>query len=194
MTRIINYTRNTNETRIKIKLNLDGKGNYKISTGIGFLDHMLEQFAKHSNVDLNLKVNGDLNVDEHHTVEDVGISLGEAILSALGDKKGISRYGFLLPMDDSITECAIDLGGRPYLKFQCRFKREFVGELPTELVKEFFRAFATGLKANIYIKTKGENDHHKIESIFKAVARSLNDAFKIDSRNKSGLPTTKGRL
>jgi len=189
-----NHQRNTNETEIKILVNLDGTGKSKIKTGIGFFDHMLEQLAKHSNIDLNLSVKGDLHVDEHHTVEDVGIALGEAINTALGDKRGISRYGFLLPMDDSITECAIDLGGRPYLIFYCKFAREKVGDFPTELTKEFFRALAYGLKANVYIKTRGENDHHKIESMFKAFARSLNEALKYDKRNKKILPSTKGIL
>jgi imidazoleglycerol-phosphate dehydratase/histidinol-phosphatase len=189
-----NHQRNTNETEIKIVVNLDGSGKSKIKTGIGFFDHMLEQLAKHSNIDLNLTVKGDLLVDEHHTVEDAGLALGEAINTALGDKRGISRYGFLLPMDDSITECAIDLGGRPYLIFYCKFTREKVGDFPTELTKEFFRALAYGLKANIYIKTRGDNDHHKIESMFKAFARSLNEALKYDKRNKMSLPSTKGIL
>jgi imidazoleglycerol-phosphate dehydratase/histidinol-phosphatase len=188
------HIRKTNETDIKISLNLDGSGKSKIKTGLGFFDHMLEQLAKHSNIDLSLSVKGDLHIDEHHTVEDVGIALGEAINNALGDKRGISRYGFLLPMDDSITECAIDLGGRPYLSFSCKFKRENVGEFPTELIKEFFRALSFGLRANIYIKTRGENDHHKIESMFKAFARSLNEALKFDPRNEKGLPSTKGVL
>jgi imidazoleglycerol-phosphate dehydratase/histidinol-phosphatase len=189
-----NHQRKTNETEIKILVNLDGTGKSRINTGIGFFDHMLEQLAKHSNIDLNLSVKGDLHVDEHHTVEDVGLALGEAINTALGDKRGISRYGFLLPMDDSITECAIDLGGRPYLIFYCKFAREKVGDFPTELAKEFFRALAYGLKANVYIKTRGENDHHKIESMFKAFARSLNEALKYDTRNKKVLPSTKGIL
>jgi len=189
-----NHQRKTNETEIKILVNLDGSGKSKIKTGIGFFDHMLEQLAKHSNIDLNLSVKGDLHIDEHHTVEDVGLALGEAINTALGDKRGFSRYGFLLPMDDSITECAIDLGGRPYLIFYCKFAREKVGDFPTELTKEFFRALAYGLKANVYIKTRGENDHHKIESMFKAFARSLNEALKYDKRNKMSLPSTKGIL
>lgn len=188
------HQRKTNETEIKIVVNLDGSGKSKIKTGLGFFDHMLEQLAKHSNIDLTLSVKGDLHVDEHHTIEDVGLALGEAINTALGDKRGISRYGFLLPMDDSITECAVDLGGRPYLVFKCKFTREMVGDFPTELAKEFFRAIAFGLRANVYIKTRGENDHHKIESMFKAFARSLNEAFKYDPRNKKSLPSTKGVL
>lgn len=188
------YERITKETSIKISINLDGSGKYKINTGLGFFNHMLEQLAKHSNIDLTLNVKGDLHVDEHHTVEDAGIGLGEAINKALGDKRGIARYGFLLPMDDSVTECAIDLGGRPFLVFKCKFNREFVGDFPTELTKEFFKSFAQGLRANIYIKTSGENDHHKIESMFKAVAKSLNEAFKFDPRSKKNLPSTKGIL
>ncbi len=192
--RSCSYSRITKETQIKIKLDLDGSGKSKIKTGIAFFNHMLEQIAKHSNIDLEIKVKGDLHIDEHHTVEDVGIALGEAIANALGDKRGIARYGFLLPMDDSITECALDLGGRPYLVFNCKFVREKVGGFPTELVKEFFKSLAYGLKANIYIKTRGENEHHKIESMFKAFAKALNDALKYDPRNKNVLPSTKGVL
>ncbi len=188
------YERKTKETSIKISINLDGSGKFKVNTGIGFFDHMLEQLAKHSNIDLDLTAKGDLNVDEHHTVEDVGIALGEAIDKALSDKRGIARYGFLLPMDDSITECAIDLSGRPYLVFKCKFQREFVGDFPTELAKEFFKSLAQGMRANIYIQTSGENDHHKIESMFKAIAKSLNEALKYDPRNRKSLPSTKGVL
>ncbi len=184
----------TKETSIKVKLNLDGKGKSSISTGIGFFDHMLEQIAKHANIDLTISVEGDLNVDEHHTVEDTGLALGEAIRTALGDKKGIQRYGFFLPMDDSVALCTIDLGGRSYLNFNCKFNRERVGEFPTELTKEFFRALADSIKANIYLKTTGENDHHKIESMFKAFAKSLNEAARIDERNNNRIPSTKGIL
>lgn len=187
-------TRNTTETKITIEIELDGKGIYKIDTGIGFFDHMLAQIAKHSNCNLKIRCKGDLNVDEHHTVEDVGIALGEAILQALGDKKGIKRYGYFLPMDDSVSICCIDLGGRPYLNFNCKFNREYVGNLPTELVIEFFRGLSFGLKANIYIKAKGENEHHKIEAIFKAFAKSLNEACRLDERNNFTLPSTKGIL
>ncbi len=186
--------RKTKETDIKIKLSLDGKGETAINTGIGFFDHMLEQIAKHANVNLNIKVNGDLHVDEHHTVEDVGITLGNALNEALGDKRGIKRYGYFLPMDDSIANCAIDLGGRSYLNFNCKFNREFVGEFPTELTEEFFRGLASGLKANIFIKANGKNDHHKIEVIFKAFAKSLNEACRLDERNEGMLPSTKGVL
>jgi len=187
-------SRKTKETDIKILLNLDGSGNADIKTGIGFFDHMLEQIAKHANIDLNIEVNGDLFVDEHHTVEDVGITLGEVILKALGDKKGIQRYGFYIPMDESIALCVIDLGGRYHLKFKAKFKREKVGEFPTELTEEFFRGLAGGLKANLYIKVKGKNDHHKIEAIFKSFAKALNEACRYDERNNGRIPSTKGIL
>lgn len=186
--------RKTRETDIYIKLELDGEGKAKINTGIGFFDHMLEQVARHANLNLTIRVKGDLKIDEHHTVEDVGIALGEAIKKAIGDKKGIKRFGFMLPMDDSIAYCAIDLSGRNYLNFNCSFNREKVGEFPTELTEEFFRGLASGLMANIYIKAEGKNDHHKIESIFKAFAKALNEACSIDERAKNTLPSTKGML
>jgi imidazoleglycerol-phosphate dehydratase/histidinol-phosphatase len=186
--------RKTKETDIKINLSLDGKSDSSINTGIGFFDHMLEQISKHANINLNINVKGDLHVDEHHTVEDVGITLGNALNEALGNKLGIKRYGYYLPMDDTIANCAIDLGGRTYLNFNCKFNREAVGEFPTELTEEFFRGVASGLKANIYIKAKGKNDHHKIEAIFKAFAKSLNEACRIDERNDGMLPSTKGVL
>ena len=175
-------------------MNLDGTGKSIINTGIGFFDHMLEQIAKHANLDLNIKVDGDLHVDEHHTVEDVGITLGTVLNEALGNKKGIKRYGFYLPMDDSIAKCSLDLGGRAYLNFKCKFEREKVGKFPTELTEEFFRGLSSGLKANILIRAKGKNDHHKIEAMFKAFAKSLNEACRIDERNKNMLPSTKGVL
>ncbi len=184
--------RKTKETEIKISVNLDGNGKSEINTGIGFFDHMLEQIAKHANIDLKIKVNGDLYVDEHHTVEDVGITLGEVLLKALGNKEGIQRYGFYVPMDESIAACVIDLGGRFHLTFKAKFKREFVGKFPTELTEEFFRGLAGGLKANIYIKVKGKNDHHKIEAIFKAFAKALNEACRLDERNNGRVPSTKG--
>lgn len=188
------HKRKTNETDIKIKLNLDLPGKSRIRTGIGFFDHMLEQLAKHSNIYMEINVKGDLQVDEHHTVEDIGIALGEAISIALGDRKGIERFGFMLPMDDALAECAIDLGGRAYLAFNCKFKREMVGEFPTELFKEFFKGLSMGLRANIHIRARGENDHHKAEAIFKAFARALNKALKYDSRNMGSLPSTKGLI
>jgi len=192
--RTAQHNRKTKETDIKIKVDIDGTGKSKIKTGIGFFDHMLEQLAKHSNTDLTITVKGDLHIDEHHTVEDVGIALGEAISIGLGERKGIERYGFMLPMDDALAQCAIDLGGRAYLVFNCKWKREFIGEFPAELFKEFFRGFSAGLRANIHLKVIGENDHHKAEALFKSLARALNMAFKIDSRNKGSLPSTKGLL
>jgi imidazoleglycerol-phosphate dehydratase/histidinol-phosphatase len=185
-------TRKTNETDIKIKVELDGSGYSDIKTGIGFFDHMLEQIARHANINLYLAVKGDLHVDEHHTVEDTGIALGTAINEALGSKRGIKRYGFFLPMDDAAAQCAVDLGGRVYLNFKCKFKREFVGEFPTELTEEFFRGIASGMKANIYIRATGKNDHHKIEAIFKSFAKSLNEACRLDERSTGTLPSTKG--
>lgn len=186
--------RETKETKIYVKTYMEGTGKSEISTGVGFFDHMLEQIAKHSNMDLKVNCDGDLYVDEHHTVEDVGITLGEAISEALGEKKGIKRYGYYLPMDDATAKCALDIGGRSYLKFKAKFQREKVGEFPTELVEEFFRGIASGMKANIHLKVKGKNDHHKIEALFKAFAKSLNEAFRIDLRAKDNLPTTKGLL
>ncbi|NWF90251.1 MAG: imidazoleglycerol-phosphate dehydratase HisB [Ignavibacteriaceae bacterium] len=186
--------RKTSETDISVKINLDGTGIAKIKTGIGFFDHMLDQIARHANIDLIIKTKGDLEVDEHHTVEDTGLAIGEAVREALGEKKGIQRYGFFLPMDESAAVCAIDLGGRNYLNFYCKFNREKVGDFPTELTKEFFRAISTSMQANIYIKAKGENDHHKIEAIFKAFAKALNEAFRFDERNNNRIPSTKGIL
>jgi imidazoleglycerol-phosphate dehydratase/histidinol-phosphatase len=192
--RTSSVNRKTNETDIKIKLNLDGSGKARIQTGLGFFDHMLEQIARHANIDLNIKVKGDLHVDEHHTVEDTGLALGQAIRDALGSKKGIQRYGFFIPMDESAAICTLDLGGRSFLSFNCRFNREKVGEFPTELTKEFFRAVTTSMHANIFIKAKGENDHHKIEAIFKAFAKALNEAARLDERNNNRIPSTKGIL
>lgn len=171
--------RKTTETDIFVELNLDGKGKYQIDTGIGFLDHMLELFSKHSLIDLKIKAKGDLNVDEHHTVEDVGICLGKALRKAMGDKKGIERYGFLLPMDESLAEVAIDLGNRPYLIWNVIFKRQKIGDMPTELFEDFFKALADNLQANIHITLRyGRNEHHIAESIFKAFGRALRMAIK----------------
>lgn len=186
--------RKTKETDIAIEVRLDEPGNSQISTGIGFFDHMLDQIARHGNIGLKIKVNGDLGIDEHHTVEDTGIVLGETLLKALGNKAGIQRYGFWIPMDDSEASCAIDLGGRTHLKFKAKFKREFIGEFPAELAEEFFRAVASGMKANIVIKASGKNDHHKIEAIFKAFAKALNEAARLDERTQGSLPSTKGVL
>ncbi len=186
--------RKTTETSIHIEISLNGTGRYQIETGIGFFNHMLAQLAKHSLIDLDIRVKGDLHVDEHHTVEDTGLALGEAIRQALGDKRGIERYGFLLPMDESLAQVAIDLGGRPYLVFKATFERERVGELPTELVEDFFRALADGLRANLHIEVEGRNDHHKIEAIFKGVAKALKQAVSQDPHSAFLLPSTKGLL
>ena len=193
--RIASVERETKETRIFVQCNLDGSGQSAIDTGLNFLNHMLEQVSKHSLIDLTVKAEGDLHIDEHHTVEDIGLALGAAFLSALGEKKGINRYGFLLPMDDTLVETAIDLGGRPYAVFNAEFKREYVGDLPTELVEHFFRSLAESLKANIHINVKySKNEHHKIEAIFKSFAKALKMAVSLDPRAKGELPTTKGLL
>jgi imidazoleglycerol-phosphate dehydratase/histidinol-phosphatase len=186
--------RKTKETKISCEVVLDGSGKSEINTGVGFFDHMLEQVSRHGNMDLKLLCEGDLFVDEHHTVEDCGIVLGESILKALGDKKGIKRYGFGVPMDESFSYCSIDLSGRIYLKFKAKFKREKVGDFPTELVEEFFKGVSQGLKANIHIKCKGRNDHHKIEAIFKSFAKALNEACRLDERSQGILPSTKEAL
>ena len=187
--------RSTKETQISVQCNLDGQGNFRIETGVRFFDHMLEQLSKHSLVDLAIKAKGDLQADNHHIIEDVGLALGEALSKALGERKGISRYGFLLPMDETLAEVAIDLGGRPYLVFNCQFEREKVGDLPTEMVEDFFRSVSQGLRANIHINLKyGRNEHHKIESIFKAFAKTLRMAVEADIRQKETLPSTKGVL
>jgi len=184
--------RKTSETDITIELNLDGSGKASISTGIGFFDHMLEQIARHGNLDLNIKVTGDLNIDEHHTVEDVAIALGEAMLKALGGKKGIERYSFILPMDDSLARVALDLGGRPWLVWNVKFTREKIGELPTELFFHFFKTFSDNAKCNLNIDAQGENEHHKIEAIFKAFAKAIKLAVK--QTDNFSLPSTKGSL
>lgn len=187
-------SRTTKETDVLIEISLDGAGAADVETGVGFFDHMLEQIARHANVDLTARVKGDLHVDEHHTVEDTGIALGEAILKALGEKRGLRRYGFHVPMDEANARCAIDLSGRPYLNFKCKFAREKVGDFPTELTEEFFRGLAVGLKATVYLRAKGENDHHKIEASFKAFAKALNQACRLDARARGALPSTKGLL
>ena len=195
MENLIWKTRKTKETEIRVGVCLKGTGESDIQTGIGFLDHMLELFSKHSLIDLSVKAKGDLNVDEHHTIEDIGIVLGEALKESLGDKKGIQRYGFLLPMDESLTEVAIDLGGRPYLVWNVKFKRENIGEMPTELFEDFFKALSDNLQANIHINLKyGRNEHHMAEGIFKAFAKALRFAVDEDPRAKNLLPSTKGKL
>lgn len=185
-------TRTTNETNITVELNLDGSGKAAISTGLGFFDHMLEQVAKHGNLDLTIDVKGDLHIDEHHTIEDVALTLGDAFLQALGSKKGIERYGFLLPMDDCLVQVAIDFGGRPWLVWDAAFKREMIGEMPTEMFMHFFKSFSDQARCNLNIKAEGDNEHHKIEAIFKAFAKSLKMAV---SRNEDySIPSTKGTL
>ncbi|HNY54806.1 MAG TPA: bifunctional histidinol-phosphatase/imidazoleglycerol-phosphate dehydratase HisB [Chitinophagales bacterium] len=190
-TRSATIQRNTNETKISIKLNLDGTGKSSIKTGLGFFDHMLEQLSKHSGCDIDIKVKGDLHIDEHHTIEDTAIALGEAFLQALGNKKGISRYGFLLPMDDVLAQVAIDFSGRPWIVWKAKFNREKVGDMPTELFFHFWKSFSDAAKCNLNIKAEGDNEHHKIEAIFKAVAKSIKMAIKIDGND---LPSTKGML
>lgn len=183
--------RRTNETDIQITLNLDG-GKAKISTGIGFFDHMLEQLARHGGIGLNVSVKGDLHIDEHHTIEDVALALGEAFDKALGSRKGIERYGFLLPMDDCLAQVAIDFGGRPWCVWEAEFKREMIGEMPTEMFFHFFRSFSDKARCNLNIKAEGQNEHHKIESIFKAWAKAI--AMAVSRTDDGRLPSTKGVL
>ncbi|WP_144281605.1 bifunctional histidinol-phosphatase/imidazoleglycerol-phosphate dehydratase HisB [Chryseobacterium echinoideorum] len=186
-------SRKTNETEIEIEVNLDGSGTSEISTGLHFFDHMLEQISKHGNLDLKINVKGDLQVDEHHTIEDIGIVLGEAVLKALGKKKGIERYGFLLPMDDCLAQVAIDFGGRSWLMWEADFKREKIGDVPTEMFYHFFKSFTDSSKCNLNIKVEGGNEHHKIESVFKAFAKAVKMAVKQTDKNFN-LPSTKGSL
>lgn len=185
--------RNTNETKIKIDLNLDGTGKSNIETGIAFFDHMLDQIARHGQMDLNIKVDGDLEVDEHHTIEDTAIALGEVFAKTLGNKLGIERYGFCLPMDDCLAQVAIDFGGRNWLVWEAEFKREMIGQMPTEMFYHFFKSFTDGAKCNLNIKSEGTNEHHKIEAIFKAFAKAIKMAVKRDAE-KMILPSTKGVL
>lgn len=187
------HERNTNETKISVEVNLDGTGKSQIKTGLAFFDHMLEQIARHGNIDLNITCNGDLHIDEHHSIEDTGIALGEAIAKALGDKRGIERYGFLLPMDDCLAQVAIDFGGRNWIVWEADFKREKIGEMPTEMFFHFFKSFSDASKSNLNIKAEGDNEHHKIESIFKAFAKAIKMAAKRDINNNA-LPSTKGLL
>jgi len=187
--RIASVERKTRETEIMIELNLDGRGEARIETGLGFFNHMLEQIARHGGIDLDIRAKGDLDVDEHHTVEDTGIVLGQAFLKALGDKKGISRYGFYVPMDDSDAKVLIDFGGRPWFKWKAEFRREKVGDMPTELFPHFFKSFSDAAKCNLHVEARGENEHHKIEAIFKAFARAVRMSIReIDDQ----LPSTKG--
>lgn len=192
--RIAFIERNTKETKIKIELNLDGTGKSEIHTGLGFYDHMLDQVAKHSGADLKIFVEGDLNIDEHHTIEDTALALGEAYLKALGDKKGTNRYGFLLPMDEALAQVAIDFSGRPWLVWDASFKREKIGEMPTEMFYHFFKSFSDTSKCNLNIKCEGDNEHHKIEAIFKGFAKSIKMAVKRNLNEMNSLPSTKGVL
>jgi imidazoleglycerol-phosphate dehydratase len=188
--------RNTKETKIAVFVNLDGTGNYNIDTGIGFLNHMVEQLSHHSLIDIDLKVDGDLHIDFHHTTEDAAIALGQAMKEALGDKKGISRFGHsYVPMDETLSRAVIDLSGRAYPIFNCEFKRDKVGEMDSELFREFFFGFAQALGCNLHIENLyGVNNHHIVESCFKALARALRDAVTIDERKKDAVNSTKGLL
>lgn len=196
MKRIATITRKTNETAINLSLKIDGSGKRKIEAPVGFLSHMLDLFAKHGLFDLNIKAKGDTYIDEHHTVEDLGIVLGEAFAKALGDKKGIKRYGFfILPMDEALATVAVDFAGRYAFRFECPFTREKVGDLSTELIKHFWDSFAQNAKINLYIKVEnGQSDHHKIEAIFKTTARAIRIATEYDERIKGQVPSTKGKL
>ena len=191
--RCVSHVRNTKETKISIELNLDGKGDAKIATGLGFFDHMLEQIARHGDLDLSIQCDGDLHIDEHHTIEDVGIALGEAFALGLMDKRGMERYGYALPMDEAEAKVLIDFGGRNWIVWDAEFNREKLGEMPTEMFFHFFKSFSDAAKANLNISCKGENEHHKIEAIFKAFAKSIKMAVKRNP-NSDALPSTKGVL
>lgn len=193
--RIAKIERNTKETQIKLSINLDGKGKSQINTGVGFFNHMLDLLAFHGGIDIDIEAKGDLDVCDHHLVEDVGISFGKCFLEALGDKKGIKRYGtFFVPMDEALAQVSLDISGRSYLVFDCEFKRENIGMFSTEMVEEFFRAFAFNAGITLHSKVLyGENDHHKIEALFKALGRALKEAKTIDENNMS-IPSTKGTL
>lgn len=191
--RQVEHVRTTKETDIRIKLNLDGTGKANISTGLHFFDHMLDQIARHGSIDLDIQAKGDLHIDEHHTIEDTGIALGEAIGTALADKRGIERYGFCLPMDDCLAQVAIDFGGRNWIVWDAEFKREKIGEMPTEMFFHFFKSFSDAARANLNIKAEGDNEHHKIEAIFKTFAKAIKMAVKRNPDNMQ-LPSTKGVL
>lgn len=191
--RIVEKTRTTRETDIHVKVNLDGTGHCDIATGLGFFDHMLEQIGRHGMMDLTIRAQGDLHVDEHHTIEDTAILLGECLAEALGDKRGIERYGYCLPMDDCLCQVALDFGGRPWLVWNADFRREKIGDMPTEMFQHFFKSLSDAARMNLNIKAEGANEHHKIESIFKALARALKMAVRRDIWNYT-LPTTKGTL
>lgn len=192
--RVSRVTRNTKETQINIELNLDGTGKANIHTGLGFFDHMLDQVARHGGLDLSIEVKGDLHIDEHHTIEDTGLALGEAFRQALGDKRGVARYGFLLPMDEALAQVAVDFSGRPWMVWDAEFKREKIGDMPTEMFHHFFKSFSDTSLSNLNIKVEGSNEHHKIESIFKAFAKAVKMAVKRDLAALDVLPSTKGVL
>ena len=192
--RIAQVHRNTKETQIDIDINLDGTGKTDIQTGLGFFDHMLEQIGRHAGFDLKITVRGDLHIDEHHTIEDTALALGEAVSKAIGNKKGINRYGFLLPMDDALAQVAIDFGGRPWLVWEANFKREKVGDMPTEMFYHFFKSFSDASKSNLNIQVSGDNEHHKIEAIFKGLAKAMKMAVKQNPDELDSLPSTKGLL
>jgi imidazoleglycerol-phosphate dehydratase/histidinol-phosphatase len=191
--RVAEVRRKTNETDIYIKVDLDGSGKCNISTGLGFFDHMLEQIGKHGSLDLTIQVKGDLEVDEHHTIEDTAIALGDCLGKALGDKRGIERYGYCLPMDDCLCQVALDFGGRPWLVWDAEFKREKIGEMPTEMFLHFFKSLSDAARMNLNIKAEGQNEHHKIEGIFKALARAIKMAVKRDIYHFE-VPSSKGSL
>jgi imidazoleglycerol-phosphate dehydratase/histidinol-phosphatase len=191
--RVVAHERNTNETKISINIDLDGTGKADIHTGLNFFDHMLDQIARHGSLDLKIKTVGDLHIDEHHTIEDTGIALGEAFAKAIGNKLGLERYGFCLPMDDCLAQAAIDFGGRAWIVWDADFKREKVGDMPTEMFYHFFKSFSDAAKCNLNIKAEGDNEHHKIEAIFKAFAKAIKVAIKRDP-DKLVLPSTKGIL
>jgi len=190
--RLARITRITKETSVELEINLDGSGKGAIDTGLAFFDHMLEQIPKHGGIDLTIKAAGDLNVDQHHTVEDVAIALGEAVLKALGSKRGTERYGFLLPMDDSLARAAVDFGGRPWLVWDVSFNRDMIGEIPSEMFFHFFKSFSDNARCNLNIKAGGQNDHHKIEAVFKAFAKAMKMAIK--KTDNFNIPSTKGSL
>ncbi len=191
--RISVVTRNTNETQISITLNLDGDGKSNIKTGLGFFDHMLEQVTKHGQIDLTINAKGDLHIDEHHLIEDTGLALGTAFTKALGNKKGLARYGFCLPMDDCLAQVALDFGGRPWIEWDVEFKREKIGEMPTEMFFHFFKSFSDTAQCNLNIKAEGNNEHHKAEAVFKAFAKAIKMA-KVRDLDSNDLPTTKGTI